>query len=286
MALGEWLDRVGGNIGDNISNAPPDAWFGLAQALAGSQNLGQGLAQGIAGFGQATQAAKKKAGLAEALKGMSGELDPRQKMLIENYPELALPQLAENAFKAPKAAEKPSGVQEYEYAKEQGFPGTFLDFQLAQKKAGASNTTINNIPAEVGARVALGEGFLGDFDRIKATAEKFYGAPAGEQIKRRGQMIFNTGEGGKLWRDVETGKESLIRNLTGQGMAMAEATQQASRYSISPYDTQYDALTKLDGLKRDLENVARGAYGAKGGKYTPPASGGNYKDVDKILGLE
>lgn len=36
-----------------------------------------------------------------------------------------------------KAAAKPSGVQEYEYAKEQGFPGTFQDWE-ASKKGGMS----------------------------------------------------------------------------------------------------------------------------------------------------
>jgi hypothetical protein len=36
---------------------------------------------------------------------------------------------------------KPTDIQEYEYARAQGFPGTLLDFQTAQRKAGA--TTVN-----------------------------------------------------------------------------------------------------------------------------------------------
>ena len=39
--------------------------------------------------------------------------------------------------------DKPTDVQEYEYAKEQGFTGSFVDFQLAQKKAGASQVNID-----------------------------------------------------------------------------------------------------------------------------------------------
>ena len=37
----------------------------------------------------------------------------------------------------------PSAIQEYNLAKEQGFKGTFFDFQAALKKAGASNTTVS-----------------------------------------------------------------------------------------------------------------------------------------------
>lgn len=42
-----------------------------------------------------------------------------------------------------KPAESPGAVREYEYAKGQGYTGSFLDFQLEQKKAGASTSTTN-----------------------------------------------------------------------------------------------------------------------------------------------
>lgn len=35
-------------------------------------------------------------------------------------------------------------INEYEYAKQNGYQGSFVDFQLAQKKAGASSVTVNN----------------------------------------------------------------------------------------------------------------------------------------------
>ncbi|MCZ7856000.1 hypothetical protein O9X81_05185 [Agrobacterium salinitolerans] len=37
----------------------------------------------------------------------------------------------------------PTDVREYEYAKQQGFEGSFVDFQLAQKRAGASQVNID-----------------------------------------------------------------------------------------------------------------------------------------------
>lgn len=40
-----------------------------------------------------------------------------------------------------KEAEQPSAVREYEYAKGQGYRGTFEQFQLSQRRAGATNVT-------------------------------------------------------------------------------------------------------------------------------------------------
>ena len=37
----------------------------------------------------------------------------------------------------------PSSVQEYNFAKQQGFKGSFMEFELAKKRAGASNTTVS-----------------------------------------------------------------------------------------------------------------------------------------------
>lgn len=43
----------------------------------------------------------------------------------------------------PKEESSPSAVREYEFARQQGYPGSFLDFQLAQKKAGATSVNVN-----------------------------------------------------------------------------------------------------------------------------------------------
>lgn len=50
---------------------------------------------------------------------------------------------------APKKEAVPSGIQEYNLAKSQGFKGSIFDYELAKKKAGAStNTTSINMPSE------------------------------------------------------------------------------------------------------------------------------------------
>lgn len=47
--------------------------------------------------------------------------------------------LAEN----PKAAATPAAIQEYQFAKDQGYQGTFQQFQLEQRSAGAGKTTVS-----------------------------------------------------------------------------------------------------------------------------------------------
>jgi hypothetical protein len=50
-------------------------------------------------------------------------------------------------YTAPKEQPQPAALQEYAFAKQQGYGGSFLDFQLAQKRAGATNV---NVPINTG----------------------------------------------------------------------------------------------------------------------------------------
>jgi len=46
-------------------------------------------------------------------------------------------------FAKPESENLPNDVREYQFALTQGFPGTFRDYQIEQKKAGASRTNVN-----------------------------------------------------------------------------------------------------------------------------------------------
>lgn len=46
-------------------------------------------------------------------------------------------------FTAPKEPDQPSAVREYQFAKEQGYPGTFQQFELEKRRAGATNLSVN-----------------------------------------------------------------------------------------------------------------------------------------------
>jgi hypothetical protein len=54
------------------------------------------------------------------------------------------PDGAKEAYRAPAKPEaQPSSVREYEYARGQGYKGTFEQFEIAKKQAGASRTNVN-----------------------------------------------------------------------------------------------------------------------------------------------
>ena len=282
-----FLDRVGERLATAWDQTPPEAFFSLAEAMARpGGHFASKLATGISGFGRQIGEAKKRKGLASAFDSMAAELPESQRamfqQMVQNDPQAMMSVAAQRMFAKPSEAWKPvdidgDGRNDYQQSSISGefkdMPKT-LSEEERLRRAGASNMTVNNLPPEIGARTAMGEGFTSNYEDIKERVKKFYSGKIGEQAVRRGQMFFNTGEGGKLWADVETGKEALVRTLTGAGMAQAEAENQASRYGLSPYDTEFDALQKIERLKRDLNNVARGAYSAKGRTYNAPNPGG------------
>lgn len=100
MSLADFFDRIGNNFATNFENGGGQGLASLGAAIASAprNQWGAGIAQGLGQFRQIADQNKKKASLAEALKGMP-DLNPLQRMLIENYPEAAVPQLAENVFK-------------------------------------------------------------------------------------------------------------------------------------------------------------------------------------------
>lgn len=168
-----------------------------------------------------------------------------------------------------KPADLPSSVDEYNFAKSQGFNGSYMDYKAAQKPV----TNINNVqlPAEVGARIGLGDKFLADVPTIEAEIK----AGKTNGIMGGAALAAGVGDAGSIWRKIETGRDALVRNLTGAGMSVSEAENMASRYQIGPMDSQATQLDKLNGLAEDLKAVRSGAIGAKTGTMgqTPMPSG-------------
>ncbi len=119
------------------------------------------------------------------------------------------------------------------------------------------------LPAEIGARIGLAEGFLKRYDGI------YKKLPELETVLGRGQVLFNTGIGAEVKRHIETGAEALVRSLTGAGKSKEEAESYASRYLPSPLDTAFDLKSKLEGLRYDLENSIQGTMKDKGGWKSP-----------------
>lgn len=76
--------------------------------------------------------------------GLMQQFSPEQIELLKTLPpEQGLGIAAQKLFADPKEQKLPSEVQEYEYAKSQGYNGTFYDYQKDLKRAGATTTNVN-----------------------------------------------------------------------------------------------------------------------------------------------
>lgn len=105
------------------------------------------------------------------------------------------------AFKVEQGNKPTDDVREFEYARGQGYEGSFLDFQLAQKKAAAASTNVT-----VGGD--SGEFFKeADKNRGKAVAEA---AQAGDAAQR---SLIQIGELEKRLAAVGTGGMASVRQM-------------------------------------------------------------------------
>jgi hypothetical protein len=150
------MDNKTGLLG-NISNAFGGRQgllsAGLPMMFGGPQAQQQALMQGLQ-YGGTMQAENRKTQQAEAQKNKTLEY------LQQSNPELAALMeagmsgsealgLAYKAQQPPKAEKPTSAIQNYNFAVDQGFDGSFVDWQTGQKRAGATNVNVNNA-SEVG----------------------------------------------------------------------------------------------------------------------------------------
>ena len=130
-----------------IQNAAKQSMVSPEQANAmsmGPMPDGSFLPQVQPGFNQAS--------FLQSLKGIAPlkAMEFEQTMRKANAPvsvaagaSLVDPTTNRAVYTAPKQEDTPSAVREYQFAKQQGFGGTFEQWQLAQRRAGASSNSTN-----------------------------------------------------------------------------------------------------------------------------------------------
>ena len=122
----------------------PEVLAAMAGQLLGNQG-------NAANFGNAFQAAAPVMAQQRQLQAQTAEQNKTWDWLEQQGPEFG--QLRQSGMAAPEAlklyteqrfaqSKNPAAVQEYEYAKQQGYNGSFMDFQMDQKRAGATNVTV------------------------------------------------------------------------------------------------------------------------------------------------
>jgi hypothetical protein len=137
-------------------------------------------------------------------------------------------------------------------------PGTpeYNDYVLKGPEKAAKAA---ELPGEIGARIGLGREFEKDIPFVRERIAKFKPTDYVD-------LQFNRGDAGEVWRRIEGGRDALVRGLTGAGIGVAEAQNQAARYQIEVTDRPETMQRKVDLLHRHLRAVENGAITGKTGE--------------------
>lgn len=147
----------------------------------------------------------------------------------------------QEAYRAPEKPEAaPSAVREYEYARNQGYKGSFQQFQTDLKRAGAANTNV--VLKQEGEEAKTVGKFFGDaYANIQQA-----GFSAQSKVNRYNRL-------GQLLDGVNTGK------FAGAGLEVAKAASSLG-FNIDPNMANKEAAQALSGeIALELRNPSGGA---------------------------
>lgn len=231
---------MSGGLGDYL-RSNQGSMFNLAAGLLGGR---EGLQQALANMPQAqaqdratADRQRQNAALQQYLG--SQQIAPEKKALLSAFPQLA----AQQAFAQP---DQTGGMKEYNLAKEQGFGGSFLDYQTALKRAGASNNniTVGGKYGTIPSGYRLVEGPEG------ATMEPVPGSPAAMEAEQAANQQ-NMREGQKSAQsDLVSGTiNNVLNTLRTSDMPL---TGWASLASGIPGTPQHDLAQKLSTIEANI----------------------------------
>lgn len=175
----------------------------------------------------------------------------------------------------PKEPAKPSAVQEYEYAKEQGFPGTFQDWE-ASKKGGMSlqvDPATGAVSFQQGGNIkpmtegqskdavfaTRAEGALGLIDQFGDAltgTEGMIGGTVGQL-----PVVGNYAKTEAFQQAEQAGKEflqAILRKDTGAAITKEETSEYGSVYLPRPGDSSQLLQQKKSSRLRALEAIKAG----------------------------
>lgn len=286
----------------------PEVALPLAAGLLGNQGNSQNLAQG---FALATPGLARQ----NELRAQTAESNKTWDWLSQNAPEFgalrdsgmsgseALGLYAQQRYK-PGAAGT-DDMREYEMAKQQGFQGTFMDYQVKMKEAGRQQVNIdtgvklpsgfrwkdvNNqdlgvepipggpgeqMPSELAARIGLAQDAIKKLDGVEQAASA--GQLTGPVDWAMGQV--GRGQAGELNRELAAGAEALTRMLTGAGMNLAEAKREANLYLPQAWDDAPTLANKVSQLKRRLQGTVEMAGRGRGVNAVQTPANDGWTDV-------
>lgn len=234
-----------------------------------------------------------------------------QKKLMELSPGTTVfdPATRAPVYSAPKQESKPAGIAEYEYAKAQGFPGTYADWE-ASKKGGMSlqvDPTTGEVTFQQGGNIKpMTEAQSKDTTFATRAAgalpllDKFGDSLTSLSQSAGGQvpMVGNYLKSPEYQQAEQAGKEflqAILRKDTGAAITAGETAEYGSVYLPRPGDSPELLAQKKASRTRALEAMKAGmtpqailaqekALAASGSPTAPAAPTGQPKKSTVIDG--
>jgi hypothetical protein len=254
--LGQTRSTIGGLLGglrDRVEQGSPDmTWADRAMIIgAGLRQMGgagetlmpaqQMIDQRI----QGRQAEEQRLAQMEQMQAFRATLPPEQQQMFDMNPEGFMTQMTQAEFRAPPT--DPTAVREYQLAVEQGFQGSFMDFD-AQRRAASRPQTNINMP------IPQREDILsidGDFVTVRDPS-----SPTGVR------------------RDLIPGSATDLRQRQEEGERTREEETEADRAARRQQDIARAGGTVIQDLNRALTILDRTeAQGPLSGPTAGPLSG-------------
>lgn len=181
------------------------------------------------------------------------------------------PEKREPIYTAPKERELPSAVQEYEYAKTQGFPGTFQDWEASKKggmslqvgedgtvsfQQGANIKPLTESQSKDTVFATRAEGALPLIDQHGDALSRF-----GESFAGNTPLIGNYLKSPEYQQAEQAGKEflqAILRKDTGAAITPQETSEYGSVYLPRPGDGPEVLAQKKASRTRALEAIKAG----------------------------
>jgi hypothetical protein len=159
----------------------PEIGLPMAAALLGNQGNMQNVGNAFGAMAPAVAQKKERNKTYDWLKANA----PEYAQLIDGGapPSLALELYAKNRFAEPEKGT--DDMREYEFAKSQGFDGSFLDYQLSNKRAGANSQSVTVGGGKYG---TIPQGFELMEGPEGATMRRIPGGPEDTSVKEAKQQ--------------------------------------------------------------------------------------------------
>jgi len=183
----------------------------------------------------------------------------------------------------PAAAPKPtSAMQEYEFAKSQGYQGTFQQYETDMKRAGATNIDLNanqSAAAAYADRMAAANAVLSD-PRIEAAQTDLVQQGMGS-IPIAGNYM--TSEERKMADQAQRDFiNAVLRRESGAVISPSEFENARQQYFPQPGDEKTPGV--IEQKRRNRELAIAGVARAAGSNYQPPPQIGGVVDYTTYFG--